>query len=61
MADFVSGIKPITTTYPVKPTQPAHKEREPDSQRKKRREPDDEKRDPDEHDSDGNSTIDEHV
>lgn len=61
MADSVSGIKPVTTTYPVKPTQPTQRDRETDSQRKKRRQPDDDKRNPDEHDSDGKPTIDEHV
>lgn len=61
MADFVSGIKPVTTTYPVKPTQPTQKDREPNSQRKKRRDPEEDKRGPDEHDSDGKPTIDERV
>jgi hypothetical protein len=63
MADYLSGIRQITPTYPVKPVQPANKDRETD----RRKKPRDERRDQDEterHDDDGNErkpTIDEHV
>ena len=39
MAEFVSGIRPGSPAYPVKPTQPPRKDREPGEERKKRREP----------------------
>ena len=62
MADYLSGIRNITPTYPVKPVQPANKDRETD----RRKKPQDERRDPDEsqrHDDDDERkpTIDEHV
>lgn len=62
MADYISGIKHITPTYPVKPVQPAHKDRETD----RRKKPTDERRDQDDerHDDDSDErkpTIDEHV
>ena len=60
MADFVSGIKNITPTYPVKPAQPVPKDRETDRRKKEpRKEPEheDHERDDGEH----GSTIDEHV
>ena len=34
MADFISGIKHITPSYPVKPVRPAKKERETDRRKK---------------------------
>lgn len=64
MADYFSGIKPITPTYPVRPTQPANKDREPGG-RKKKREPEQPPKTSE--DSSGNDslddkpTIDEHV
>lgn len=65
MADYFSGIKPITPTYPVKPTQPANKEREPGGRDKKRRESDQSpKPNEDNHGNDSpddKPTIDEHV
>ena len=60
MSDSVSGIKNVPPTYPVRPTQPAQKDREPSQQRKKRRQPDTEPRDSDD-DSHDKPTIDEHV
>ncbi len=61
MADFVSGIKNITPTYPVRPTQPAQKDREPGGQRKKRRDSGTDEYNPDGHDHNDKPTIDEHV
>lgn len=57
MSDFVTGIKHIGPTYPVKPVQPTQKDRETGNRRKNRQEPDVEKRD----DDDNKQTIDEHV
>lgn len=63
MADYISGIKHITPTYPVKPVQPVPKDRETD----RRKKPRDERRDQDDtgrHDRDDDEqkpTIDEHV
>jgi len=60
MADFISGIKHITPAYPLKPVQPAQKDRETDRRKKPKHdvpEPDDN----DKHDGDGKSTIDERV
>jgi hypothetical protein len=63
MADYISGIKHITPTYPVKPVLPTHKDRETD----RRKKPTDERRDKDDreqHGDDGDErtpTIDEHV
>ena len=58
MADYFSGIKQIGPSYPVKPVQPAQKDREPGSRRKKRPRPETEKRDDDD---DQKPHIDEHV
>lgn len=59
MSDFVSGIKHIGPSYPVKPVQPAQKDRETGNRRKKRPSPatDTDKRD----DDDQEQHIDEHV
>ncbi len=57
MSDFVSGIKNIGPSYPVKPVQPAQKDREAGNRRKKRQKPDTETRD----DDDPRPHIDEHV
>lgn len=63
MADYISGIKHITPAYPVKPVQPANKDRETD----RRKKPKDELRDKnekerhDDQDEDRKPTIDEHV
>ncbi len=65
MGDYFSGIKHITPSYPVKPVQPVHKDRETDRRDKpKYKAP--EKRDGDDHegdeyDGDKNPIIDEHV
>ena len=58
MADFVGGIKQIGPSYPVKPVQPAEKDREPGSRKKKRQPPETERRDDDD---DQKTHIDEHV
>ena len=63
MADFIGGIKHIGPSYPVKPVQPAQKDREVENDRKRRQQPDTDKRDNDADDT-GNGdkpTIDEHV
>jgi hypothetical protein len=63
MADYISGIRHITPTYPVKPVQPASKDRETD----RRKKPSDERPDQKETDQQGDDgedrqpTIDEHV
>lgn len=63
MADYISGIKHIPPTYPVKPVQPASKDRETD----RRKKPRDERHDQDETEQQGGDgderkpTIDEHV
>lgn len=61
MAEFVSGIKPITPSYPVKPLQPVNKDR--DQGKKPGQQPpsEDKQRDRDDDDPDNQSTIDEHV
>lgn len=60
MSDFISGIKHISPTYPVKPVQPVPKGRGTDQRKKKpRREPEHEDRERD--DGEHGSTIDEHV
>lgn len=58
MSDFVSGIKHIGPSYPVKPAQPAQKDRETGNRRKKKQEPD---ADADDHSDDDKPSIDEHV
>ena len=57
MADFIGGIKQIGPSYPVKPVQPAQKDKETDNRRRKRQEPETGKRD----DDDEQPHIDEHV
>lgn len=62
MSDFISSIKYITPTYPVKPTQPAQKDRQTDRRKKPKYEPPD--HDGQEHndrDDEHKPTIDEHV
>ncbi len=56
MSDWMSGIKQITPSYPVKPVQPSNKDREPGEERKKKRELPEKER-PD----DDRPTIDDHV
>ena len=57
MADFIGGIRRIGPAYPVKPVQPAEKDKETDNRGNKRRRPDGEKRD----DDSDKPHIDEHV
>ncbi len=57
MADFIGGIKHIGPSYPVRPVQPAHKDKETDNRRRKREQPETEKHD----DDDDQPHIDEHV
>jgi hypothetical protein len=60
MADFISGIKHITPTYPVKPAHPVPKERETDRRKNKpRKEPEQESAERE--DGEHGPTIDEHV
>lgn len=40
MSDFISGIKNVPPTYPVKPVQPASKDRKSDKRKKDRPKPD---------------------
>ena len=62
MSDPISSIKYIPPTYPVKPTQPAQKDRQTDRRKKPKYEPPErENHDPDDHDEDYKPTIDEHV
>ena len=61
MAEFVTGIKPISPSYPVKPVQPANKDRESDAERRKRKPPEEQRRPADENDGEDRPTIDEHV
>jgi len=63
MADYISGIKHIGPSYPVKPVQPVHKDRETDRRKKpteERRDKDDGERQGDQ-DGERKPTIDEHV
>jgi len=63
MADFISGIRNITPAYPVKPVQPAHKDRETGRRKKpkdERHDANDEEKHDDE-DGERKPTIDEHV
>jgi len=57
MSDLVNGIRRIGPSYPVKPVQPARKDRETGNRNKKRQRPDEEKRE----DDDETPHIDEHV
>ncbi|MGI9233201.1 MAG: hypothetical protein ACR2RD_06175 [Woeseiaceae bacterium] len=52
MADYISGIKHKTPAYPVKPVQPANKDRETDRRKKPKdevREKNDKERDDDQY------------
>lgn len=60
MADYISGIKRITPSYPVKPVQPVHKDRETDRRKKPREEPRDDD-DTESPDGERKPTIDERV
>lgn len=60
MTEFVSGIKPITPSYPVKPVQPANKDREQSKQPNRQLPTEDKQREPDD-DPDDKPIIDEHV
>lgn len=57
MQDFVGGIKPVGPNYPVRPVQPANKDREAGERRKQHPEPNVEQRE----DDDQQPHIDEHV
>jgi hypothetical protein len=60
MADYFSGIKHITPTYPVKPAQPVPKDRQTDRRKKEpRKKPEQEPTERE--DGEHGSTIDEHV
>lgn len=65
MADYLSGIKPITPTYPVRPGHSANKDREPG--KRKNREDEEERpqqsggRPEADGDHDDKPSIDEHV
>jgi len=66
MADYFSGIKPITPTYPVRPGQPANKDSETGKRKKKEEEEEEQLRrsgdDPGaDRDYDDKPAIDEHV
>ena len=63
MQEFISGIYRIPPTYPVKPVQPAQKDRETDRRKKPKYDvPEKDDNDDDtEHDGDHKPTIDEHV
>lgn len=60
MADYISGIKHITPAYPVKPVQPAQKDRETDRRKKPKYERPG-NNDTEDDDNDHKPTIDEHV
>ncbi len=63
MPDSISGIKYINPTYPVKPVQPARKDRETDRRKKPNYDAPDQGEDDrnDDLDGDRRPTIDEHV
>ena len=56
MSDFIGGIKQIGPTYPIKPVQPAEKDRKPGERSHKQPPPR-----TGEDDDDNKPTIDEHV
>lgn len=60
MADYISGIKHITPAYPVKPVQPAQKDRQTDRRKKPKYERPG-KGDSDDDHGERKPTIDEHV
>ena len=57
MSDLISGIPKVGPAYPIKPVQPAQKDREPGKRHKKERN----KPKTDERNDDDKRTIDEHV
>jgi len=61
MADFISGIKHIVPTYPVKPVQPVPEGRKPDQRKKRPRQDPEQGEDREREDGEHGSTIDEHV
>ena len=65
MADYFSGIKPISPTYPVRPGQPANKDREPGKRKNSEKERERPQRPGDtpetDSDYDDKPSIDEHV
>jgi hypothetical protein len=63
MSDFISSIRHITPTYPVKPVQPAQKDRQTDRRQKPKYEPQEhDDRAADDHDEENpKPTIDEHI
>ena len=61
MQETISGIYRIPPTYPVKPVQPANKDRETDDRKKRKDEAPEHKDDPLDRTDDHGPTIDEHV
>ena len=61
MPDFISGINRIGPSYPVKPVQPAQKDRETDRRKKPRHEVPESDDDDEKPGDDQQPTIDEHV
>ncbi len=59
MSDLISGIKIVTPTYPVKPVQPANRDRKSDKRKTDRPTPDRDVTDDD--DDDSKRKIDEYV
>lgn len=57
MSEYISGIPKVGPAYPIKPAQPAQKDREPGKRHKKERN----KPKTDERHGDDKRTIDEHV
>ena len=60
MADYISGIKHITPSYPVKPVQPAQKDRQTGRRQKPKYDPKNDE-DSDDNDNEHKPTIDERV
>ncbi len=61
MPDFISGINRIGPSYPVKPVQPAQKDRQTDKRKKPRYEVPESDDDDEKPGDDQQPTIDEHV
>lgn len=61
MQETISGIYRIPPTYPVKPVQPANKDRETDQRKKPRYDVPEQKEDRDKPSDEDKPTIDEHV
>lgn len=61
MPDFISGINRIGPSYPVKPVQPAQKDRQTDRRKKPRYEEPESNDDDEKPGDDEQPTIDEHV